>query len=66
MQQTKNLQLNEPFEKKEFLDRLHKKIEDIDWELAKADVSVFIADKSRLDIWTKRFFHDLMDQLTFV
>lgn len=50
----------------ELLKRLHDKIDQIDWSLAKADVEVFIADKSRLNIWSSAFFHDLVEHLKFV
>lgn len=66
MLQLNNLQQDEPLEKKEFLEILHKKIDSIDWELAKADVAPFIADKSRLQIWSSQFFHDLMDHIKFL
>jgi hypothetical protein len=48
------------------LEKLHAKIDNIDWELAKADVAVFIPDKSRLAIWSASFFHDLMEHLRIV
>lgn len=66
MRQTKHLQLEEKLEKKELLEQLHKKIDSIDWELAKADVSVFIADKRKLDIWSSQFFHDIIEDLQTV
>lgn len=63
MRQTKHLQPNEQFREQELLERLHKKIEEIDWELAKSDVLVFIPDKSKLSIWSKQFFHDILFHL---
>lgn len=63
MCQTKHLQLTEEFGKKELLERLHKKIDEVDWELAKLDISVFIADKSKLALWSQNFFHDVVTQL---
>ena len=50
-------------EKSELLERLHTKIDEIDWELAKSDVAMFIPDKQRLAIWSASFFHDLMGHL---
>lgn len=66
MRQTKHLQFEESLGEKELLERLHKKIDQIDWELAKADVGVFITDKSRLDIWSSQFFHDIIGHLKCV
>jgi len=39
------------------------KFDQIDWELAKADIAPFIADQRRLDIWSSRFFHDIIEHL---
>lgn len=66
MRQTKHLQPEEVLGEKELLDRLHKRIDEIDWESAKADVANFIADKRRLDIWSGQFFHDIMGHLRVV
>ncbi len=63
MEQTKHLFLGEKFGEKELLERLHKRIDEIDWGLAKSDVALFIADKSRLDIWSSPFFHDVVEHL---
>lgn len=66
MIQTKHLQLNEKFGEKELLERLHNKIDSIDWKMAKSDVVSFIADEHRLDIWSSQFFHDLVAYLRFL
>ena len=63
---TGHLQSEAIFGEKELLERLHKRIDLIDWDLAKADVAVFIADKRRLDIWSRQFFHDIIGHLRFV
>lgn len=63
MKQTQHLHSNENLSKKDFLDRIHAKIDEIDWALAKADVALFIPDKQRLSIWSASFFHDLMEHL---
>ena len=63
MRQTGHLQADEKFGKNELLIRIHAKINEIDWELAKADVEVFIPDKQRLAIWSATFFHDLISHL---
>jgi predicted nucleotidyltransferase component of viral defense system len=66
MIQTKHLEINEKFGEKELLERLHKKIDTIDWNFAKSDVVSFIADERRLDIWSNQFFHDLVSDLRFL
>ena len=63
MRQTGHLQPKEKFGKEELLEKLKKKIDEIDWEAAKSDVAVFIPDKQRLAIWSTSFFHDLMAHL---
>ena len=63
MRQTKHLQPEEKFGQNELLERLHAKINEIDWELAKSDVAMFIHEKQRLAIWSPAFFHDLMEHL---
>lgn len=63
MRQTKHLQAEEKFEKKELIERLHAKINELDWELAKSDVAMFIPDKQKLAIWSAPFFHDLIGHL---
>ncbi len=66
MIQTGNLEKTSPFGEKELREKIHKKIDSIDWKLAKADVANFIVDKSRLDIWSASFFHDLISHLRIV
>ncbi|MGC2595518.1 MAG: nucleotidyl transferase AbiEii/AbiGii toxin family protein [Rhabdochlamydiaceae bacterium] len=66
MRQTKHLSFEEKFGEQELLGRLHKKIDEIDWELAKSDVSVFIPDKSKLALWSSQFFHDIIAHLRWV
>ncbi len=66
MRQTGHLQSKEKFVEKDLLERVHAKINAIDWDLAKADVAMFIPDKQRLAIWSNSFFHDLIDHLKVV
>lgn len=63
MEQTQHLHPGELFRKAELIGRLHQKIDQIDWQAAKSDVAVFIADKSRLNIWSSQFFHDLVSEV---
>ncbi|MEI6242164.1 MAG: nucleotidyl transferase AbiEii/AbiGii toxin family protein [Chlamydiota bacterium] len=66
MLQTHHLKPEERFGKKELLDKLHSKIDALDWNMAKLDVIPFIADEHKLDIWSKQFFHDIVGHLLFV
>jgi len=66
MRQTKHLHPEEKFEKSELLNRIHSKIDEIDWELAKSDIAMFIPDKQKLTIWSASFFHDLIGHLLVV
>ncbi len=66
MIQTKHLQPGEKLNEKELHLRLQKRIDEIDWKLAKDDVGVFIEDKRKLDIWSPSFFHDLIKHLRTV
>lgn len=63
MIQTGHIKPGEPFGKRELFDYLRKKIDTIDWELAKADVGPFVVDKKKLEIWSNRFFHDVVEDL---
>jgi len=66
MRQTHHLQPEEKFGENELLERIHAKIDEIDWELAKADIAMFIPDKQRIAIWSTSFFHDLIGHLRVV
>lgn len=63
MEQTGHLQKGDKFDQNELLKQLHDKIDTIDWNGAKADVAVFIADKRKLDPWSSQFFHDIVNHL---
>lgn len=63
MVQTKHLAPDQRFEKSDLLEKLHTKIDEIDWEFAKKDVGPFIPDKKRLTIWSSSFFHELIGHL---
>lgn len=66
MRQTKHLHPKEKLDKNELLEKIHTKIDEIDWEIAKSDIAPFIPDKQRLAIWSASFFHDLINHLRFV
>ncbi len=66
MRQTEHLKMGEKFDEKNLLEKLHAKIDNIDWKLAKSDVASFIPDRRRLDIWSASFFHDMINHLQVV
>ena len=49
--------------KQEFRKLLTSRINSVDVEKVKADVARFIPDSQRLDIWSKKYFHDLAEHL---
>ena len=66
MRQTKHLQLDEKLGQQELIERLYKRINEIDWESAKKDVFNFIPDKRILELWSSKFFHDIIAHLRWV
>jgi hypothetical protein len=66
MRQTGHLLSDESLGEKELHARLHHRIDEIDWAMAKKDVAPFIADKGKLEIWSSQFFHDLIGHLRLV
>ncbi len=51
---------------KEFRELLREKIDVIDMNRVKADISRFIPEPKVLDIWSAKYFHDLADQLKII
>ncbi|MDB5012064.1 MAG: hypothetical protein JWQ25_266 [Daejeonella sp.] len=47
----------------EFREMLNNKIASVDFNRVKADISRFIPDASVLDIWSPKYFHDLVNHL---
>jgi len=47
----------------EFRDLLTKKIDTVNMARVKADISRFIRDQTKLDIWSSKYFHDLTAKL---
>lgn len=66
MEQTGHLPSGSTFGEKELREKLDAKIEEIDWELAKLDVSPFISDKRRLAIWSGPFFQEIVKDLKII
>lgn len=66
MIQTGHLVEGASFREKELHQKLEERIDQINWDLAKADVYPFIQDKRALDLWSKTFFLDLIKHLRWV
>jgi len=49
--------------KNEFKRIVHQRIEEVDLKMAKADIIRFISNPETLDIWSKKYFHDLVDKM---
>lgn len=54
---------NDTFELNELQTMLKERFTTIDFELAKQDVLPFVADKSKLELWSKEFFIDITQNL---
>lgn len=63
MRQIGKLDLNETLDRNQLIEMLNTKINTIDWNSAKADMRSFISDPQRLDIWSSKFFTDLIQYL---
>lgn len=63
MHQAKKLNVNESLDRIKLYDLLRKRIDAIDWEEAKKDISPFIADPNRINIWSKDLFHQAIEHL---
>jgi len=47
------------------LDLLKKRIDSVSMEAVKEDIVKFIPDNKKLDIWSKKYFLELIEQLKF-
>ncbi|MGX1640438.1 MULTISPECIES: nucleotidyl transferase AbiEii/AbiGii toxin family protein [unclassified Sphingobacterium] len=56
---------NSTIEKEELLDLLKKRIDSVSLEAVKEDIVKFIPDNQKLEIWSKKYFLELIEQLKF-
>ena len=56
---------NDTFELNKLQTMLKERFATIDFELAKQDVLPFVADKSKLELWSKEFFIDITQNLKY-
>jgi len=64
--QSGDLTEEESFTEEVFLEFLIKKIDTLDIEMAKVDIKRFIQDDRVLDIWSKDYFKQLAQRVTFL
>lgn len=57
---------NENITQEELLDLLNTKIDNVDFNRIKADISRFIPNPKILDLWSPKYFHDLVGHLKFL
>ena len=57
---------NETLSIYEFKQLIHQRIEEVDLKIAKADIVRFIKEPQVIDIWSKKYFHDLVDKMQIV
>ena len=56
---------NHNYSENDFLNLLRVRIDQLDIDSAKFDISQFISNPSELNIWSKQYFHDLVDKIQF-
>lgn len=66
MKQSGNLPHEQILDQETFVKLLEEKIRKVDWTQAKADVKAFISDPKVLDIWSQKYFLDLIPHLKTV
>lgn len=55
--------LDEPLTEKLLIEFFEQRVNDIDWEQAKADVMSFINDKNQISLWSSHFFREIIQKI---
>ena len=63
MKKEGHLPLEEKLDRNRLIHMIHEKIDSINWESAKDDMRTFIADPQRLNIWSPKYFKDLIQHI---
>lgn len=58
--------LNEGLTREILIDKFCKRVENVDWAQAKADVDKFIKDKNLIKLWSTAFFKELIQKIELV
>ena len=64
--QTNAWQAKDALSKNNLFDIFIQKIEETDFDQAKADISPFIKDSSNIDIWSKEFFKEILKKINVI
>lgn len=65
MIQSGHLNEKDNFTEKILKKMLFEKIDNIDYDLAKKDVMPFLKDQTYLDLWSRNFFHSIVENYSF-
>lgn len=60
-----NLIDGKDYTKNSFIETLHKKIDTLDVEMALQDIKRFVASQQSIEMWSRQFFHDIIDHIKF-
>jgi hypothetical protein len=63
MQRAGHLAAGENLDRARLLEMIHRKSQEINWDIARGDMNTFISNPERLNIWSARFFSDLIEHL---
>ena len=66
MRQTGDFTGSEPLAEQVFYKLLHERIDSLDVEQVRDEVTPFVRDRRSLDIWSKDFFHDVVSRIIVV
>lgn len=55
--------INEPLTEKLLINFFEKRVDDIDWDQAKADVIGFLKDKNQINLWSAHFFKEIIQKI---
>jgi len=64
-QESQGLTIDKDIDEKYIIELLKKRIADLDIAAAKRDVEVFLSDKRVIELWSKDFFMDIVQQIKF-
>jgi len=64
-QESQGLTIDNEIDEKYMMELLKKRISDLDIAAAKKDVEVFLSDKRVLDIWSRDFFMEIVQEIKF-
>lgn len=57
---------NQPLTPEELYKRLHQAVDSLDVDMARREVRPFVRNTRSMDIWSKPFFHHIVDQIVVV